>query len=764
MAADGGPARRMTWLGPDVMVRGWTPEGHILFVTTYGQPFFRNYRAYTLDPAGGMPQELPLGQVNHLALRPGQRPRHRPQHRGSGALEALPRRHGRPPVDRRGGQRHVPPDDASSPATSRARCWLGGRVWYLSDADGVGNLHSCLPDGTDLRRHTDHDDYYARHAQTDGRRIVYQCGADIWLFDPASERTREGRRSRRRRTARRRRAGSSPRPSTSAARTSIRPATASRSTRAASCSRSRCGRARCASTAIPTPAATATGSGWTTARRWSPSATPPARSASRCSPTARRARCRGTSGASSRCAPRRAAGASRIANHRNEVMIGDVASRHAHASSIAARRARPTSSPGPPTARCSRTRSGRARATARSGCTTSRTGTSVLVTQPEFRDYCPAFDPDGKYLYFLSLRTFDPVYDAVQFELSLPARRAAVPDRAAGRRAAAVRSAAQGHERRRPGRGRREAGRGAAKPMRTRRSPMRPRRPSRSTSTASPAASRRSRFPRTASAGSPARPAARCCGRCCRSPARTAAAGTRKAPGRLEAFDFATLRTETLMDKADAFTLAADHTTLLVREGKRLRAIAANRAPETRRPPRRRPVAQERLDRPRPRAPVDRAAQRMAADAARSLAAAARPVLGAGHVGRRLGRGAAPLRAAARARGHARRALRPDLGDAGRARHVARLRDRAATTASRRRSRSATWRRTCACVEADGSYEITRIVARRRLGCGRRFAAARGRRRGARSASGSSPSTASACRASGRRRRCSCTRPAPRSS
>ena len=71
MPAAGGPARRMTWLGPDVMVRGFTPDGHILFVTTYGQPFFRNYRAYTLDPAGGMPQLLPYGQVNHLAFGPG---------------------------------------------------------------------------------------------------------------------------------------------------------------------------------------------------------------------------------------------------------------------------------------------------------------------------------------------------------------------------------------------------------------------------------------------------------------------------------------------------------------------------------------------------------------------------------------------------------------------------------------------------------------------------------------------------------------------
>ena len=69
----------------------------------------------------------------------------------------------------------------------------------------------------------------------------------------------------------------------------------------------------------------------------------------------------------------------------------------------------------------------------RSSSTTSPSEQSTLVTTPEFRDYSPAFDPTGKYLYFLSLRTFDPVYDNVQFELSFPRARAAVPDRAAGR-------------------------------------------------------------------------------------------------------------------------------------------------------------------------------------------------------------------------------------------------------------------------------------------------------------------------------------------
>ena len=71
--------------------------------------------------------------------------------------------------------------------------WIGGRVWFLGDGDGVGNLYSCRPDGSELRRHTDHEAFYARHAQTDGRRIVYQCGAKIRLFDPASDERPRGR-------------------------------------------------------------------------------------------------------------------------------------------------------------------------------------------------------------------------------------------------------------------------------------------------------------------------------------------------------------------------------------------------------------------------------------------------------------------------------------------------------------------------------------------------------------------------------------------
>src|SRR5260370_2766071 len=60
---------------------------------------------------------------------------------------------------------------------------IGGRLAFLSDHEGTGNLYSCALDGSDLRRHTDHDGFYARNASTDGQRIVYHCAGDIWLLD-----------------------------------------------------------------------------------------------------------------------------------------------------------------------------------------------------------------------------------------------------------------------------------------------------------------------------------------------------------------------------------------------------------------------------------------------------------------------------------------------------------------------------------------------------------------------------------------------------
>ncbi|WP_155059778.1 S41 family peptidase [Streptomyces blattellae] len=180
---DGGPARRLTyWGSADTRVCGWTPDGTILAVASHGEPFSYFTWAYKVTLDGDPGRKLPWGPVSDIQVADidGERrtllltgtPPHEPaawkRYRG-GAMGRLWLHGDRLLADLAG---HL-----DSPM------FVGGRIAFLSDHEGVGNLYSCAYDGSGLRRHTDHDAFYARHAASDGTRVVYQCAGDLWIVD-----------------------------------------------------------------------------------------------------------------------------------------------------------------------------------------------------------------------------------------------------------------------------------------------------------------------------------------------------------------------------------------------------------------------------------------------------------------------------------------------------------------------------------------------------------------------------------------------------
>jgi tricorn protease len=184
---DGSTARRLTYLSDArTRVTGWTQHGEVLAVSATGQPEAYETWAYAIALEGTAPRRLPFGPVVNLALeetgtalltgRMNNEPAYWKRYRG-GTRGKLWTASAEDPLFTQvlsdlGGQ-------LASPML------IGGRLFFLSDHEGTGNIYSCAPDGTGLRRHTDHDGMYARNPSTDGQRIVYHVAGDIWILDSA---------------------------------------------------------------------------------------------------------------------------------------------------------------------------------------------------------------------------------------------------------------------------------------------------------------------------------------------------------------------------------------------------------------------------------------------------------------------------------------------------------------------------------------------------------------------------------------------------
>ena len=195
MPATGGMARRLTFLGAGTRVCGWSPDGtSIIFASNAGQPFAKLPQLYSINPGGGLPQPLPYGMASAIAFGPNgavvlgrntSEPAYWKRYRG-GTVGVLW-------VDASGNGQFEKLRDLGGNIASPM--WIGEgqgpdpksqRIYFLSDHDGIGNLYSCTPTGEDLQQHTDSREYYVRNAATDGQRIVYHAGADLAYFDVAT--------------------------------------------------------------------------------------------------------------------------------------------------------------------------------------------------------------------------------------------------------------------------------------------------------------------------------------------------------------------------------------------------------------------------------------------------------------------------------------------------------------------------------------------------------------------------------------------------
>ncbi len=179
----GGLPTRWTYETDFSMNNGWTPDGEIVY-DTRAYATLPNRQLITIDQQSKEKKRVPLSQASESSYD------------GSGETVYFvnPSFHGNVTKRYKGGTaRQIwKYSDGAAEAVklttdytgeSHHPVWLDGRVYFLTDRDGIMNVWSMDESGGDLQQHTQHEDYDVRYISGSGNSIVYQRAGDIWHLD-----------------------------------------------------------------------------------------------------------------------------------------------------------------------------------------------------------------------------------------------------------------------------------------------------------------------------------------------------------------------------------------------------------------------------------------------------------------------------------------------------------------------------------------------------------------------------------------------------
>ncbi|HYA41869.1 MAG TPA: S41 family peptidase [Syntrophobacteraceae bacterium] len=186
MPFDGGVPKRITYEGQNATVVGWTADGKILYTTTHYSTL-PNVQMVLIDPASGVKTIVPLEQASDGTFNKSSdtlfftrlpfQGSHTKRYKGGTAQNIW--RYVK-------GTQEAVPLTGDYAGTSKDPMLWNGRVYFLSDRDGTMNIWSMNEDGKDQKQETFQKGFDDASATLSDGKIVYQSGADIYLYDIAS--------------------------------------------------------------------------------------------------------------------------------------------------------------------------------------------------------------------------------------------------------------------------------------------------------------------------------------------------------------------------------------------------------------------------------------------------------------------------------------------------------------------------------------------------------------------------------------------------
>ncbi len=190
MPIDGGLPVRRTYEGETAIVVGWTPDERVIYSTRYFSTL-PNTQLVTIDLKTDTKSMIPLEQAsNGVFTESGDtlfftrlpfQGSHTKRYKGGTAQKIW--RYIK-------GQAEAIPLTADYEGTSKDPMLWDGRVFFVSDRDGTMNIWSMTTDGKDLKQETFHSGFDISSPSLSDGRIAYHEGADIWIYNIATRKDR----------------------------------------------------------------------------------------------------------------------------------------------------------------------------------------------------------------------------------------------------------------------------------------------------------------------------------------------------------------------------------------------------------------------------------------------------------------------------------------------------------------------------------------------------------------------------------------------
>lgn len=183
MPITGGLPTRWTYESDASYVNCWTPDGKIAY-STRAYATLPDYQLVTIDTKTKKKHRIPLSQASEASfddsgntvyfVRPSYHGNVTKRYKGGTARQLWKYTKGsneaiKLTTDYTGGSHHP--------------MWYNNRVYFITDRDGIMNIWSIDENGNNLTQHTNHTGFDVRSASVSNGNIVYQLGADLWHYN-----------------------------------------------------------------------------------------------------------------------------------------------------------------------------------------------------------------------------------------------------------------------------------------------------------------------------------------------------------------------------------------------------------------------------------------------------------------------------------------------------------------------------------------------------------------------------------------------------